>query len=188
MAVLDNTGLGRKIIANYQKLEVPSDCVIISPDEMRVRYDGLFADTDNQGANELFINPSSGWADATQALRATIEAAITNGVQYIHGNVSSFLFDEVGAAVGVKLESGSILRADKIILSTGARTAKLLADAAPDRPEIQSEDRITAAAVITGVVKLTPDQMKRFERAPVFIRAIENVLGITACHPISTLR
>ncbi len=182
MVVLENTGLGRRIITNYQNLEVSSDCVVISPDEMRARYDGLFADTDYEGADELFINPSSGWADATQALRATIEAAIANGVQYVHGDVGSFLFDELGAVVGVELKSGSILRADKIVLSTGAGTAKLLADAAPRRLEVQSEDRIIAAAVVTGVVKLTPEQLRRFEKAPVFIHALKNVLGNTPYH------
>jgi hypothetical protein len=35
------------------------------------------------GVDELFLNPLSGWAEATLALTKAIEAAIGNGVKYI---------------------------------------------------------------------------------------------------------
>ena len=74
-----------------------------------------------------------------------------------------------------------VLNADKVILSTGAGTAQLLARGASGRPDLQSENRITAAAVVTGIVRLTPAQMSRFEKCPVFVHAIEGVLG-EWCH------
>lgn len=72
---------------------------------------------------------------------------------------------------------GRILSADKVILSTGAGTAKLLADSAPERKDLQSDDRITAAAVVTGFVQLSSEQMQRFKSAPVFVHAVGEVQG-----------
>jgi sarcosine oxidase/L-pipecolate oxidase len=69
------------------------------------------------------------------------------------------------------------LTANSTILSTGAGTAKLLARGASDRPELQSGDRITAAAVVTGIVRLSLEQRARFEKSPIFVHAIDGVLG-----------
>jgi len=178
MVVLDDNGLGRKIIKNYETLRAHSESVMISSDELKARYGGLHQDADYRGVDEIFVNPLSGWAEATLAVRALTEAAISNGVKYIEGDVKSLSFDPNGDCNGVETKDGRKISGDNIILSTGAGTAKLLADSAPTRQTLQSEDRITAAAVITGVVKLNPSQMKRFEKAPVFIHAIENILGM----------
>jgi len=67
--------------------------------------------------------------------------------------------------------------ADKIVLSTGAGTAKLLAKSAPNRLELQSGNRITAAAVVTGIVQLSPEQKLRFENSPVFAHEFYGVQG-----------
>jgi sarcosine oxidase / L-pipecolate oxidase len=178
MVVLDDTRLGRKIIKNYEDLKAHSECVLISPDEMKAQYEGLFADAAYEGVDEIFINPLSGWAEAASAVRAVIEAAVANGVKYIEGDVAKLLLDNNRHCTGVETKDGSTISAEMVILSTGAGTAKLLADSAPDRAVLQSEDRITAAAVVTGVVKLNEEQMKRFEKAPVFIHGISGVLGM----------
>jgi sarcosine oxidase/L-pipecolate oxidase len=181
MVVLDDTGLGRKIIKNYEDLKAHSEAVIIRPDELKARYDGLFADAEYKGVDDIFINPLSGWVEAASAVRAVIEAAVANGVKYIAGDVAKLVLDDNGYCTGVETKDGRTISAEKIILSTGAGTAKLLADSAPDRAELQSEDRITAAAVVTGVVKLNEKQIKRFEKAPIFIHGISGVLGRLQC-------
>jgi sarcosine oxidase/L-pipecolate oxidase len=179
MVVLGDTSLGRKIIKNYEDLKAHSECVLIGPDEMKARYEGLFADAEYEGVDKIFINPLSGWAEAASAVRAVIGAAVAHGVKYIEADVAKLLFDNNGHCTGVETKDGDTISAEKVILSTGAGTAKLLADSAPDRAELQSGDRITAAAVVTGVVKLNEKQIKRFEKAPVFIHAISGVLGMS---------
>lgn len=175
---MGNTGLGRKIMSNYEKLNVYSEAAIISPVELKGRYGGLFADTDYRGVEEIFVNPLSGWADATLALWATIKASLASGVQYVDGNVKSVLCNENGDCVGVETEDGRALLADKVILSTGAGTAKLLARSYPHRQSHQAQDRITAAAVVTGVIRLNEDQFYRFSKTPALIHTIDNVMGI----------
>lgn len=180
MVVLDDTGLGKKIIKNYEILNAYSESVIVGVNEMKKRYDGLFQDADYRGVEEIFVNPLSGWAEAATAVRKVIEAAINSGVKYIRGDVEKLLFDDSRACIGVRTRSGDLL-AQKVILSTGAGTAKLLADSAPDRPLLQSEDRITAAAVVTGVVRLDPGSV--YAKAPNFIHSVGEVQGMLFIFP-----
>jgi sarcosine oxidase/L-pipecolate oxidase len=175
---VDDTGLGRRIIANYDKLRVQDhQARIVRPDVMKEEYGGLFRDADWTGAEDVFVNEGSGWAEATRALGAVTEAAKENGVEFLQGDVVGLLLDENGCCDGVRTRDGMVLKADKIILSTGAGTASLLADSAPQTPDIQAADRITAAAVVVGHIKLNPEQYERFKHTPVFIHALSNVLG-----------
>ena len=178
MVVLEDTGLGPKIIKNYEDLKVSSKISMIQPDELKTRYSGLFDDTDYRGVGEVFINHESGWAEATPAIQATIGASVANGVEYVQGDIESLTFNENGDCTGARTRDERVLQADKVILSTGAGTAKLLAKSAPRRQDFQSGDRITAAAVVTAIIKLNEEQMKRFERCPVFIHDISGVLGM----------
>jgi sarcosine oxidase/L-pipecolate oxidase len=68
---------------------------------------------------------------------------------------------------------------DQYYSLTGAGTARLLADNAPHRQEIQAEHRITAAAVVTGIIKLNIEQMRIFKDIPSFIHSIGEVQGMT---------
>lgn len=177
MIVLDDTGLARKIIDNYAALDSNSEAMLLTKGDMKKMYDGLFEDADYGGVDDIFLNPQSGWAEATLAVEKVIEVAVSKGLMCLQGDVTKLLFDNSGACIGVNLQGGNTLCTSKLILSTGAGTAKLLADSAPNRAELQSGGRITAAAVITGVVKLTPKQMERFGKAPAFIHSMGDVLG-----------
>jgi sarcosine oxidase/L-pipecolate oxidase len=178
MVVLNDRETGQKIIKNHEDLKVNHSISMIEPTEMKDLYDGLFEDTDYEGVDKVFINHYSGWAEATPAVEAVIKAAVANGVRYIQADVESLTFYDNGDCAGARTKDGKILRAERVILCTGAGTAKLLAKSAPYRQDLQSEDRITAAAVVTGVVKLNEEQMKKFGQSPVFIHAMEGVLGI----------
>ncbi|CAG8951807.1 hypothetical protein HYFRA_00005611 [Hymenoscyphus fraxineus] len=177
MVNIDDTGLGHRILKNYEILGVDPGASILTPDELKAKYDGLFAGTNYRGVEEIYLNPSSGWAEATLALRAVLEASIANGVEYRQGDIKSLTFDESGYCSGVTFQDGNSLKADNIILCTGAGTAKLLARSAPDREDLHAGNRITAAAVVTGIVKLTSAQRERFSKSPVFVHAIDGVLG-----------
>ncbi|KAG0646702.1 oxidase [Hyphodiscus hymeniophilus] len=158
MVVMDESDLGRRIIGNYKSLNEETGSEIVGPDEMKKRYDGLFAKTDYRGVEDIFVNPTSGWAEATPAVKKVIEAAVRD-------------------CTGVRLASGKTLHAIDIILCTGAGTAKLLADSAPDWKELQVMDRIAAAGVVTGVAKLNTRQQERFRKSPVFVHAVGEVQG-----------
>lgn len=130
------------------------------------------------------LTNNAGWAEATAALRATTQAAIDLGVTYVAGAVSKLLFEEdSGTCYGVILEDGSEIKASKIILATGANTAKIIADSAPHRKDIQVDDRITGAAVVTGAVRLNDAQMKHYGSMPVFIHRVGKLfhLVLSSC-------
>ncbi|KAH8810703.1 sarcosine oxidase-like protein [Xylogone sp. PMI_703] len=174
---IDNTGLGKQMIENYQELKTGVVPELISVPEFKTRYEGFFEGTDFTGAEEVFVNKRSGWAEATKALKALIDATLQLGVKYVEGEVSTLTFDDAGDCTGVKFGDGKVVAAEKIILSTGALTAKLLADSAPKRPELQAGDRIVAAAVVTGIVNLSAQEGKKYTEIPVTVHAIHSTQG-----------
>ncbi|KAL8747091.1 MAG: hypothetical protein Q9190_000998 [Brigantiaea leucoxantha] len=179
MMVIDKVGLGPKIIQNYKDLGVDFAAEMVSPEEARSRFNGMYQDADWTDVKEVFWNPRSGWAEATTALGKTIEAIVERGVTYVEATVSNLLFNENGDCLGVNTEDGKRIEADQVILCTGAQTAKLLADSAPHRKEIQIDGRMVAAGVVEAFVRLSPEQKKRFDSVPVFVHEMGNVLGET---------
>ncbi|RQM06696.1 hypothetical protein DH86_00001309, partial [Scytalidium sp. 3C] len=169
MVVVENTGLGRKIINNYGTLKAASESVLITPEEIRALYSGIFANADYQGIKEVYVNPLSGWAEATPALKKVIDAAVENGVVYVEGDVESLILSSDGNCDGIRTKDGRELLATKIILCTGAGTAQLLATSAPEKSDLHVGSRMTAAAVVTGNIKLNKSQLERFQNTPVFI-------------------
>ena len=161
-------GRVRKIFDNYKELGVDVKAELLSPKEMKTRFEGLYADADFTNVDDILWNPSSGYAEATRALKATVGAAVKNGVQYISSPVAKLILED-GRCTGIQTEDGSIVNASSIILSTGAYTAKLLADSAPLQPELQGGDRITACAVCEAAVDLTFEQAKKFQHTAAFV-------------------
>jgi len=105
---LDYPSLGRSILKNYEDLKVSTGASIITPDEMKVQHEGLFADADCRGVSEIFYNPSSGWADATSAVNAVVTASIAGGAEFIQGDVERLEFDGNGDCTGVKCTNGRV--------------------------------------------------------------------------------
>ncbi|KAG9233797.1 sarcosine oxidase-like protein [Amylocarpus encephaloides] len=174
---IEDTGLGRRIIDSYVKHSDTPGALIISPEELKGRYNGLYNETNYNGVSEIYFNPVSRWAEATPAVNAVVEASRAYGVELLQGDVESLLFDEHEGCSGILLKDGRKIEAEKVILSTGASTAKLLAQSAPKRTSFQSGDRITAAAVVTGIIKLDSDQMSEFKDSPVLIHDMKGVMG-----------
>ncbi|KAI4167475.1 MAG: hypothetical protein LQ343_007188 [Gyalolechia ehrenbergii] len=160
--------LGRKIIENFKKLNVYYEAEVFEPAEMKTRFDGFFADGDYSHVDEVYYNPLSGWAEAARALEATTKAAVDIGVRYVAASISTLLLD-AGHCTGVRTTDGQVFHAEHVILSTGAGTAKLIADSVPDKPELQVGRRITAAAVCEAAKDVTEEQKKRYKRMPVFV-------------------
>jgi sarcosine oxidase / L-pipecolate oxidase len=106
MVVLNDTGLGSRIIKNYEELNAYSEATVFGKEELKERYGGLFGDVDLRGVEEVFVNPLSGWAEATNAIKAVIDAAVSNGVKYLEGDVQRLLFNDSGDCIGVRIKDG----------------------------------------------------------------------------------
>lgn len=176
--VADDTGLGRTVIQNYQDLHIDHRSEMITPEEVVKRWDGVYKDAKLDGVGEIFWNAGCGWADASGALQYTIKAAIESGVTYKEGEMTSLLLDESQSCYGVRLKGESELLADHVILCTGAHTAKLLADSAPQREELQVNNRVLAVGVVAAYVRLTSQQMERFRLMPAYVGAMPDVKGM----------
>lgn len=87
-------------------------------------------------------------------------AAQASGVQYVTGNagwVRRLLYDAKGACIGVCSEDGDAYFADVVVLSTGANTAAL----------IDASDEIVARSHCVGVIKLTPQEVDKYQHLPI---------------------
>ena len=176
--IVDEPGVANQIKENFEKLGVKNQAELLSPDEVRERFQGMYAESDYTNIEEIFWNPESGWAEAAKALEATVKAAVENGVRYIVESVTSLVRDG-STCRGVKTESGKEYNADSVILSTGAYTAQLLADSFPDEPDLQAGNRISAAGVCEAAIHLTEEQRERFKKTPVFVLDANTTKGET---------
>ena len=174
MVNIEGTGLGRRMIQNFKDLGVRSKAEVVGPEELRKRYP-LFWDTDYTEATDCYVNPEAGWAEAASALKAVIAEAISYGVEYVEGSVSRLLFDDERDCTGVELKDGRTLEAGKVVLATGANTARILADSAPERQELQAGDRIMGAAVVCGMVDLTDEQVEFYKDIPLLLHRVGGV-------------
>ncbi len=120
----------------------------------------------------VLVNKISGWADAKDALQKVIHAAVDLGVEYVQAEVASLALESTadGGCSGVITKDGETLEADKIILSAGAYTAKLLADSAPDRPSLHAGDRIITVAVGEAIAPLSEAMLAVLKDMPVVIQ------------------
>ena len=178
MLTIEEPSIASKILENFEKLGIKHNAEVLKTQEIRERWHGLYADADYTNIQDGFWNPESGWAEAAKALEATIKAAVENGVQYVSESAASLLRDG-GVCRGVKTQSGKEVTADHIILSTGAYTAKLLADSFPNEPDLLAGSRIIAAGVCEAAVHLTDEQRTRFKDTPVFVLDANKTRGET---------
>lgn len=185
---VENTGLGRKIIQNFENMGVKHESVIISPEKAKSMFGGNFRNGEWKDVEEVYWNPSSGWAAATEACTRVTQAAIDDGAEYVEGTVDVLTFGPDGQCTGLKLEDGRTLSADRVVLCTGANTAKLLADSAPERKELHAGDRIVAAGVVIADVDLTEAQVEQLRGIPVFIGGMEYTEGKEKLPVLATRR
>lgn len=175
--VADDSGLGRKIIQNYEDLRMDHSSKMIFPEEVRRRWNGVYKHANPCGVNEIFWNPGCGWADAAGALQYAIKTAVERDVTFKEGEVASLLIDNSKSCIGVQLKDGSRLMSDKVLLCTGPHTTKILADSAPQWEDLQINDRMIATGVVAAYVRLTPQQMEKFEAMPAYVGAMPDVKG-----------
>ncbi|KAI1080607.1 FAD dependent oxidoreductase [Whalleya microplaca] len=169
---ISRTGIARDVIDNYTRLGRDASGLAALPvSEARELYGGLFGKADYEGVETVLVNRTSGWADAKGALRAVIEKAVQLGVRYVQAEVEALEFDDEKACVGVRTKGGEVYRAERMVLSTGSYTPKLLELTADStgNDAFRAGDRIIAAGVTTGLTELDDDTAKEFAQMPVCI-------------------
>ncbi|KAF3358652.1 hypothetical protein VDGD_01565 [Verticillium dahliae] len=162
---------------NYKKLNVQSRAEWLDVDEVRRRFNGAFADGAFEGLDKVMYNPDCGWAEADKALGAVLQAAQAEGARHHVGDVEKLIFNEGGACVGVQFRGGDEMRADAVLLCTGARTPLLLADSAPDRAELHAGHRVEATGAVSFTGRFTGAQKDKYTGVPVCKNVLPQVKG-----------
>lgn len=182
----DPTDRPKTILENYRKLNSNEKYRMSNPEETKKLWGGIYSDTNYTNVSEILINESSGWVEATNALRQVIQAAVDSGVKYVSADVKEIMFNDDGESVGVRTLKNEVLSANHIILATGAYTPKLLMDSAPKRREIHADHRMIAAAICEGSVMLSDEDARYFRQGPVYVNEVEDITGQSAVNLLST--
>ena len=182
------TDYAQTVKENYRKLGRRAEILTVPVEEARRMYGGLFKDADYEGAKEVLINKTSGWAAAGDCLQAVTRKAIELGVRYVTAEVASLRLDARGACTGVKTKTGDSLEAAHIILCTGAFTSKLLEFSAESTgvDNLRAGPRIVAGGITTGMALLDEKTYPPFEKMPVGIQGYTPNTG-KAYNPASCL-
>lgn len=140
--------------------------------EARELYGGIFDSADYEGVEKVLINKTSGWAAAKDALRAGIGRAIDIGVKYVTAEVDLLELDDEARCIGVRVNDGTTITAERTVLCTGAFTPTLLERTAShsSRDALRPEKRMIAAGVTTGLVTLDEETAETFKDMPVCIQ------------------
>ncbi|KAL6361822.1 hypothetical protein LRP88_05298 [Fusarium phalaenopsidis] len=173
----DATSFGEDSIASYRDMGISNDSEMLPVDEVRRRWNGAFATADFKGVDRILWNPSVGFAEADKALGAVVQAAVDLGAEYVVGEMAKLELGAGGQCTGVVLSDGRTLRADQVLMCTGARTAPLLAQSAPDRPQLHAGDRLLATGAVSFYAKLHGAQKDKFSTIPVLKNCLPQVKG-----------
>ena len=176
LSFLPHKGGASRILENFRKVRFEEGAEVVKPELVRQRFDGIFQNANFGDAEELLWDPHTGWLDAAAALEGTIQAAIDNGVEYVSDGASKLIIED-GACRGVETTGGRRYKANKVLLSAGAETARLLAESFPDQPELHAGDRFVAAAILEAKVKLTESQVEQYRSTPTVLWDAEPVKG-----------
>ncbi|KAF4986880.1 hypothetical protein FDECE_15717 [Fusarium decemcellulare] len=157
------------VINNYKKLGRKADISAVTVEEAKKLYGGLFEDADYSGVKEVLINKTSGWAAAGDSLRAITREAMKLGVKYVVADVATLEIDASGRCTGIQTSKGEVISANRVILSTGAYTSKLLeySAARTGNVDLRAGERIVAGGITTGMMTLDEKSYERFKTMPV---------------------
>lgn len=139
--------------------------------ELDSHWKGIMKGTNTKGYKSAYWNPEAGWCDAAAATKSIMQAAINRGVNYVVGGVDRILLDS-GSSAGVRTATGDVLRADKVVLASGAWTSSLLSHL-EDELDIAEADRVERQAIAAGVgvvhYKMSDQEMEQLSDMPVVV-------------------
>ncbi|KAI1374400.1 sarcosine oxidase [Hypoxylon crocopeplum] len=163
----------RTLRENYEGLlgSGGSPLAELTLDQARARFPVLESCRFEGGADLCILSPQAGWAEAAGALRAVVQAAVDKGVRYEVGTAVKLNLDGEGACTGVFMADGRSFEAQHVVLCSGAYTPWLLAESAPEKPDLHAGDRMQAAAVLMCLFKVPQGEsgMDKFKGAPVMV-------------------
>ena len=180
--IMDDPEYPGRIAGNYKKFNKSLDYEVIEVDKLKTLYSGLFAELDATGVGKIFLNRDSGLVQARDVLQAVIDEAEKGGAQLVTGDISKLTFDETGGCSGVITTNGRALHADAILLCTGAYTEKLMADSAPERPDLQINGRLVASGIISGLLEVGGERLDIFEHGTILVHNVGKTSGKQSCH------
>lgn len=173
----DPSDFGERSIEAYHEVKGESDSGWMDVEEVRSRWNGAFATANFDGVDKVIYNPNVGYAEADKALGAVVQAAVDHGVEYVMGEMSVLTFGETGQCTGVELKDGRVLKADKVLMATGARTAPLLAQSAPKNKNMHVGNRLLATGAVSFHAKVHGAQHEKFRPIPVLKNCLKQVKG-----------
>lgn len=158
----------------------------LTQEEVKARWDGLLRDTDYSGFGRYYYNASAGWADAGAAVRVMADEVAKMGVRYCVGEAERVVLG-TQSVQGVKVQTGEVYTANKVLLSTGAWTSSLMSPAEdelgiPDENRVESQ--ITAAGVCVAHIQLTEEEKEMYNQLPVFVYGGQGVFPLSLYLPI----
>ncbi|KAL9108761.1 MAG: hypothetical protein Q9227_006557 [Pyrenula ochraceoflavens] len=173
------SNIAEDMLRNFKESGEHYEAELISVERCKEMFNGFYKDANYDDVENILWNPLCGWAEASRALETTISEAIRNGVQYEVGSVARAVVDDQGVCTGALMDDGREFSASHVILSTGANTAKVLADSFPKKQELWAAKRTIAAGVVVGAVDLTSEQIDKYKDVPVFVLDANETQGQT---------
>ncbi|MCJ1335714.1 hypothetical protein MMC09_000987 [Bachmanniomyces sp. S44760] len=139
---------------------------------------GILRDTDFKALDlheeGSYLNPGAGWAEADKAMEAMLlDCVMERGVRYRQGNVVELVMHAgAGHVTGVRLQDGTVIEADRIVMATGAWTSVILSrteDSLKIDPRMRVENQVKAAGVCCAHFKLSKQEKAVFDQVPVIV-------------------
>ena len=155
-------------IQKYLQINHPDfEVQVMTQEQARERFP-LFKEKEWIPKTRCTFVPVAGWAENGEALKAFTQQVLDSGVKYRVATVERLVFSEDEKTVtDVKTTDGEVITADKTLLCTGAYTAKLLADSAPKRTEMQIGHRIVAAGAAMAKYRIPRESVERWRGVPI---------------------
>ena len=173
--MLDTEGsdLAQRIRKNFKESGHEDTTKDLDFEQVKSEWGGVLKDIDTAGLGNAYSNPGAGWAEADKAVAAILAEAVNNGVRYHQGDVRELLLNDNNEDIkGVKLDDGSILTADRIVLATGAWSSQLMTTV-EDTLQMEETERLEAQVMAGGVCcaffDITDEEKKRLDQMPVVI-------------------
>ncbi|KAI7968874.1 hypothetical protein EIK77_002870 [Talaromyces pinophilus] len=178
MLYAESKGMAQDFLERYRSLNVTPASEIFTVEESKSRWGGVLCSALWDGISQTYFNPRSGSGDGDGALRSIIQASIDEGATYQQAPVSTLIIDENMSCRGVRLEDGSELNVDHVIVAAGAWAPKFLADSAPENNNsLQVGGRMIAAGAIQCSATFPTDQAEKLKDAPVIFNAMTHTEG-----------
>ncbi|ODV89398.1 hypothetical protein CANCADRAFT_17904, partial [Tortispora caseinolytica NRRL Y-17796] len=107
-----------------------------------------------------YLNFSSGWAHASDAIEQAYSECKALGVQFSFGDDGTVIgLSEKDGTVKLSFKSGCTVDVDFVVLATGAWTSGL----------INTGSKLRAAGQAVGIIELTPEEAAKYAKMPVIL-------------------